>query len=185
VNGDTVNGDTVNGDTVQVTQDNLVSAVQALVDKDEIARVLYDYAYYLDLNETDKLLRLFTQDCHIAYGPEHGADGVAAYRETLQGEKYGVGAFFAGTSHHVSNVAVDFLDENTAAVRSVLYAWHKYNRERPDGVVMGQYHDILVRTAEGWRIKRRELKHAGTENYHAKGAALNPIPRNSGTAPEA
>ncbi len=44
---------------------------------------------------------------------------------------------------------------------------------------MGQYHDIVVRTPDGWRIKRRELKHAGTENYHAKGDALNPIPRNN------
>jgi len=164
---------------MKVTQDNLVTAVQALVDKDEIARVLYDYAYHLDLNETDKLLGLFTPDCHIAYGPEHGANGVDEYRETLQSEKVGVGAFFAGTSHHVSNVAIDFTDEDTATVRSVLYAWHNYQRDRPDGVVMGQYHDILVRTADGWRIKRRELKHAGTENYHAKGDALNPIPRNN------
>lgn len=164
---------------MKVTEGNLVIAVQALVDKDEIARVLYDYAYYLDLNETGKLLELFTQDCHIAYGPAHGADGVDAYRETLQSERFGVGAFFAGTSHHVSNVVIDFVDEDTAAARSVLYAWHKYNRERPDGVVMGQYHDILVRTPAGWRIKRRELKHAGTETYHAKGDALNPIPRNN------
>lgn len=164
---------------MQVTAENLLSVVQLLVDKDEITRVLYDYAYYLDLNETDKLLELFTPDCHIAYGPGHGATGIEAYRETLQSEKFGVGAFFAGTSHHVSNIVIDFTDPDTAAVRSVLYAWHKYIRERPDGVVMGQYHDIVVRTPDGWRIKRRELKHAGTENYHAKGDALNPIPRNN------
>jgi hypothetical protein len=35
----------------------------------------------------------------------------------------------------------------------------------------------VVRTPDGWRIRRRELKHAGTENYHAKGPALNPIGR--------
>ncbi|MCW2672451.1 MAG: hypothetical protein JWP14_1040 [Frankiales bacterium] len=164
---------------MSVTQDNLLATVQKLVDQGDIARVLYDYANFLDLNETEQLLALFTGDCHIAYGPEHGADGVDAYRETLESDRFGVGAFFAGTSHHVSNVVIDFVDDNTASVRSVLYAWHKYNRDRPDGVVMGQYHDILVRTPEGWRIKRRELKHAGTESYHAKGDALNPIPRNN------
>ena len=162
---------------MRVTQDNVLEAVQRLIDKDEIAQVLYDYANFLDLNETDALVQLFTPDCHIAYGPEHGADGIDAYRETLQNDKFGVGAFFAGTSHHVSNVVVEFTDPDTAQVRSVLYAWHKYNRDRPDGVVMGQYHDILVRTDAGWRIKRRELKHVGTETYHAKGDALNPIPR--------
>jgi hypothetical protein len=162
-----------------VTQDTLLATVQRLVDKDAIARVLFDYANFLDLNDTKSLTALFTPDCYIAYGADHGADGIEAYRETLESPKFGVGAFFAGTSHHVSNVVIDFADDDTANVRSVLYAWHKYNRDRPDGVLMGQYHDILVRTSDGWKIKRRELKTVGTENYHAKGDALNPIPRNS------
>lgn len=164
---------------MKVTDENLLATVQRLVDKDEIERVLYDYANFLDLNDTKNLVTLFTSDCHIAYGPDHGADGIEAYRETLEHEKFGVGAFFAGTSHHVANVVIDFADDDTANVRSVLYAWHRYNRDRPDGVVMGQYHDVLVRTDDGWKIQRRELKHAGTENYHAKGDALNPIPRNN------
>ncbi|MDO9454803.1 nuclear transport factor 2 family protein [Nocardioides sp.] len=162
---------------MKVTQDNVLGAVQILVDKDEIAQVLYDYANFIDLNETDSLLELFTPDCFISYGGDHGADGIDAYRETLQSEKFGVGAFFAGTSHHVSNVVIDLVDPDTAHVRSALYAWHKYNRDRADGVLMGQYHDILVRTDAGWRIKRRELKGAGTQTYHAKFDALNPIPR--------
>jgi ketosteroid isomerase-like protein len=162
---------------MRVTQDNVVEAVQRLIDKDEIARVLFDYANFLDLNDTKRVTALFTPDCYIAYGQDHGADGIEAYRETLESDKFGVGAFFAGTSHHVSNVVIDFADDDTANVRSVLYAWHKYNRQRPDGVLMGQYHDVIVRTPDGWKIKRRELKTVGTENYHAKGDALNPIPR--------
>lgn len=162
---------------MKVTKDNLEEIVQRLVDEADIRRVLFQYAHFLDHNEIDSLTALFTADCHIAYGPDHGADGIAAYKETLSDEKFGVGAFFAGTSHHVSNIVIDFAGQDEANVRSQLYAWHKYNRERPDGVVMGQYHDVVVRTAEGWRIKRRELKHVGTESYHAKGDALNMIPR--------
>ncbi|MEJ1922201.1 nuclear transport factor 2 family protein [Microbacterium sp. KHB019] len=162
-----------------VTDDNLIATVQRLVDENEIQRVLFDYAFHLDAADPDKMIPLFTPDLYIAYGPEHGAEGAEAYLETLSNENTGIAAFFAGTSHHVSNVVIDFVDADTANVRSVLYAYHKYNRERPDGIVYGQYHDIFVRTPEGWRIKRRELKHAGTETYHAKGAALNPIPRNS------
>lgn len=164
---------------MSVTPDNVLATVQKLVDQDAIRRVIYDYAHFLDLNETEQLLALFTPDCRVAYGPEHGADGTDAYREVLQSDKVGIGAFFAGTSHHVSNVVIDFVDDDTARVRSVLYAWHRYNRPRPDGVVMGQYHDIVVRTKEGWRIRLRELQHAGTQTYHAKGDALNPIPRNN------
>lgn len=164
---------------MKVTQENLLATVQRLVDEEAIRRVLFDYANYLDLNETASLVKLFTEDCHIAYGADHGADGIEAYRETLESEKFGVGAFFAGTSHHVSNVVIDFADDDTANVRSVLYAWHKYNRDRPDGILMGQYHDIVVRTEDGWKIKRRELKGVGTESYHAKGDALNLVPRNN------
>ncbi|MGW5514433.1 nuclear transport factor 2 family protein [Nocardia africana] len=160
-----------------VTEDTLTKAVQQLVDKDAIKDVLYNYAHYLDSNMIPELTALFTEDCYIAYQPNLGAEGIDAYRATLEDEKFGVGGFFAGTSHHVSNVVITFEDENTAHSRAIVYAWHKYNRERPDGIVMGQYHDILVRTPDGWKIKRRELKHAGTENYHAKGESLNPIPR--------
>jgi ketosteroid isomerase-like protein len=160
-----------------VDGDNLIATVQRLVDEDDIKRVLFEYAYHLDMNEPRELVDLFTEDCHIIYMPGHGAEGKEAYLETLTDEKVGIGGFFAGTSHHVSNVVIDFEDADTARVRSILYAWHKYNRERPDGIVMGQYHDVVVRTPDGWRIKQRELKHAGTETYHAK--VLNPIARNS------
>lgn len=162
---------------MKVTADNLVKHVQRLVDEADIQRVLFDYAFHLDGNRPDELIKNFVEDLHVSYGGEHGAKGKAAYLETLANDKTGVGAFFAGTSHHVSNVVIDFVDEDSANVRSVLYAWHKYNRERADGIVMGQYHDQFVRTPEGWKIKRRELKHAGTETYHAKAAQLNPIPR--------
>lgn len=162
-----------------VNADNLISNVQKLVDRVDIERVLFDYAFHLDAADPEKMIPLFTADLHVAYGPSHGAEGADAYLETLSNEKTGIASFFAGTSHHVSNVVIDFTGDNTATVRSVLYAYHKYNRERPDGIVMGQYHDEFVRTPGGWKIKRRELKHMGTENYHAKSSALNPIPRKS------
>ncbi len=147
-----------------MTVDSTERAVQQLVDKDAIRTVLYDYAYFLDMNLTTELSGLFTEDCYIAYGPGFGAEGIEEYRKTLEG----VGTFFTATSHHVSNVKIEFEDDDTAKVRSVVYAWHRYQRERPDGHVMGQYHDVLVRTAEGWRFKRRELKHAGTVDFHTK-----------------
>jgi ketosteroid isomerase-like protein len=147
-----------------MTVDSMERAVRQLVDKDAIRTVLYDYAYYLDMNLTNELAGLFTDDCFIAYGPGFGADGIEEYRKTLEG----VGTFFTATSHHVSNVKVEFTDDDTAEVRSAVYAWHRYQRERPDGHVMGQYHDVLVRTAAGWRFKRRELKHAGTTDFHTK-----------------
>ncbi|MEV1131889.1 nuclear transport factor 2 family protein [Agromyces sp. NPDC049794] len=169
---------------MSVKPDNLIATVQRLVDEGDIKRVLYEYGYHLDMANPEKMLPLFVSELEVVYGPEHGAVGAEAYLDTLANDKTGIAAFFAGTSHHVSNVVIDFLDEDNAEVRSVLYAWHKYNRERPDGIVYGQYHDVFVRTEEGWKIQRRELKHAGTEDYHAKGAMLNPIARKSRVADE-
>lgn len=138
-----------------------------LLETQKVERVLYDYAYYLDMNQPDDLAALFTSDCYVAYGPDFGAEGRQAYRKTLDG----IGTFFSATSHHVSNVVVDFDEElRTATVRSVLYAWHQYTKEgKRDGHFFGQYHDVLVRDDEhGWRFTRRELRAAGVVDFHVK-----------------
>jgi hypothetical protein len=165
------------GRAVTVTPDNVIATVQRLVDEADIKRVLFEYAFNLDAADPDKMLPLFTSDLYVAYGRSHGATGPEEYLDVLANEKTGIAAFFGATSHHVSNVVVDFVDADTANVRSVLYAWHKYNRERPDGIVYAQYHDVFARTPDGWKIRRREQLTTGTEQYHAKGDALVMAPR--------
>jgi ketosteroid isomerase-like protein len=138
--------------------------LQQLIDADEIRRVIYEYAFHLDMNHPDELASLFVEDCEVVYGPNFGADGIDAYRGTLEG----IGEFFEATSHHVSNVVVDFTTDDQASVRSVVYAWHRYRRDRPDSHVWGQYHDVMVRIDGSWRFKRRELRAAGTKDFHVK-----------------
>jgi ketosteroid isomerase-like protein len=140
------------------------TAVQHLVAAEEIRRLIYDYAFHLDMNHPQELAELFVEDCEVIYGPGFGAEGKEAYLKTLDG----IGAFFQATSHHVSNVVVDFTGEAEATARSVLYAWHRYNRDRPDGHVWGQYHDGFVRVGGRWLFKRRELRVSGTHNFHVK-----------------
>ncbi|MER6975676.1 nuclear transport factor 2 family protein [Streptomyces carpinensis] len=167
---------------MKVTSDNIQAVVQRLADEADIQRVIFDYAFHLDAADPEKMLPLFTDDLYVAYGPSHGAKGPEEYLEVLGNEKTGIAGFFAGTSHHVSNVAIDFVDEDTAKVRSVLLAWHRYNRERPDGIVYAQYHDVFKRTADGWKIQRREQLTTGTEQYHAKAHALVMAPRKNAKA---
>ena len=149
------------------TREVLTKEIAELVEKSKIERVLFDYAYNLDMNLPDQLVELFTEDCYVAYGPDFGAEGRAAYRETLDG----IGTFFTATSHHVSNIVVDFSDDlTTAKVRSVLYAWHRYTKEgKADGYFFGQYHDDFVRDDEhGWRFTRRELRASGVVDFPVK-----------------
>ena len=135
-----------------------------LLEERRIERLLFDYAYYLDQNQPDKLVALFVDDCEVSYAPNFGASGKAAYRETLNG----IGGYFTATSHHVSNIAIDFTDAATAQVRSVLLAMHRYRRERPDGWMFGQYHDVVVKSGGVWQFKRRELRTTMGIDYHVK-----------------
>jgi hypothetical protein len=138
--------------------------LQHLVDHKAIERLLFDYTFHLDMNHPAELADLFVEDCEVIYGPGFGALGRLAYSKTLEG----IGTYFVCTSHHVSNVVVDFDSPDQARVRAVVYAWHRYTRERPDSHVYGQYHDIVVRQSGVWKFKRRELRVAGHQDFHVK-----------------
>jgi hypothetical protein len=142
---------------------------------EQIQKLLFDYAFHLDMNQTEELAALFENDCSVSYGPGFGAEGLAAYRKTLEG----VGSYFAATSHHVSNVVISFETPDLARVRSVLYAWHRYRRERPDGILWGQYHDLVSRKFGQWRFQKRELKTTGVTDFHTKPEYQTPIGRHA------
>lgn len=138
--------------------------VQQMLEYQEICKLLYDYAFHLDMNHPTELAALFVDDCEVIYGPNFGAVGKEAYAKTLEG----IGSYFAATSHHVSNVVIDFKSEDEANVRAILYAFHRYTRERPDGHVWGQYHDVVVKENGKWLFKRRELRVAAHKDFHVK-----------------
>ena len=145
--------------------------VQKLRDEKAIERIVHDYAYYLDMNQPEKMAELFVDDCEVSYAPNFGASGIDAYKQTLDG----IGTFFRGTSHHVSGVVIDWVSDTEANVRAILLAVHRYTRERPDGILYGQYHDVVVKRDGQWKFKTRILKTTMTTDYHVK--ASNPIGR--------
>lgn len=145
--------------------------VQQLIEKTAIERMIYDYSYHLDMNHPEQLAALFVEDCEVSYAPNFGASGMEAYKKTLEG----IGSYFAGTSHHNSNIVVDFTSPTEATVRSIVIALHRYRKERPDGYLYGQYFDTVVKRDGAWKFKRRELRTTLTVDYHVK--ASNPIGR--------
>jgi len=144
---------------------------QLLVEQRAIERMMFDYSYHLDMNHPRELAELFVEDCEVNYAPNFGAKGMEDYKKTLEG----IGTFFRGTSHHNSNIVIDFVNDGEANVRSIVLAIHRYTKERPDGVLYGQYHDVVVKTPQGWKFKRRELRTTMTTDYHVR--ASNPIGR--------
>jgi SnoaL-like domain len=142
-----------------------------LLDERAIERIVFDYAYFLDMNMPEEMAALFVDDCEVSYAPNFGATGMEAYKKTLDG----IGTFFKATTHHVSNVCVDFTSDTEATVRAVVMAIHRYTKDRPDGTLYGQYHDVVVKQDGQWKFKTRILKTTMATDYHVKTA--NPIGR--------
>ncbi|CAM3993004.1 SnoaL-like domain-containing protein [Novosphingobium lubricantis] len=150
---------------------SFANALDRIVEERAIERMMYDYSYYLDMNQPEQMATLFVYDCEVSYAPNFGAVGMEAYKQTLDG----IGTFFRGTSHHNSNITIDFVSETEADVRSIVLAVHRYTKERPDGILYGQYFDRVVKTDGQWKFKRRELRTTMTTDYHVR--ASNPIGR--------
>lgn len=146
-------------------------ALDRIVEERAIERIVFDYAYYLDMNMPDKMIELFVDDCEVSYAPNFGATGIEDYAKTLDG----IGTFFSATSHHVSNIVIDWVSDNEATLRAAVLAIHRYTKERPDGILYGQYHDVVVKQEGQWKFKKRILKTVMTTDYHVK--ASNPIGR--------
>ena len=128
-------------------------------DRIEIEQVLIAYCMHLDRMDLASLACLFSEDCTVEYGdnPHLRSNG----REHLERSLERMWRW-TRTSHHLSNVLVEFVDGDTARCTSYVHAWH----ERADGstaTVFGQYHDILVRQSDCWLIHRRRMVMNGSD----------------------
>lgn len=136
------------------------SALRRLIDHQEITDLIHDYCTYLDLYEPALVAALFTEDCITDYGPSFG--GEVAGREKLERGWFHALATWEATSHHVSNIRLEFEDDDNARGTTYLYAWHRHgDSETPDLHVWARYNDRFVRTSEGWRFSERRVTAAG------------------------
>lgn len=132
--------------------------------------MLHSYCRFLDLNQPDLAANLFTEDCTANYrrgatrsdasdfrlrGPLRGRVEVAAYLTAAMNR-------FAATSHHLSNVEMEFEGPDRVQSTAYLLAWHRSPLDNAaDFTMYGRYHDVLIRTDAGWRIADRRLRSAG------------------------
>ena len=130
-----------------------------ILDRIQIERTLVEYCVSLDLMDLASLAELFSENCIVDYGDNpnlksRGRDCLARSLERMWR--------WTRTSHHLSNVLVEFVDRDTAHCTSYVHAWH----ERADGstaTVLGQYHDVLVRRPDRWLIHRRRMVMNGND----------------------
>jgi uncharacterized protein (TIGR02246 family) len=151
--------------------------LQQLVDRQAIVDVIHAYCRNVDLLRPADVAALFTDDCTVDYGPGLGrpSNGAAELERRLAAGL----PTFAATSHHVSNIEVAFDGDDAATATTYVYAWHRYDDDRPDAHVWARYHDLFVRRDGGWRIAERVLRVAGQQAFDV---AWYPIGRADGTA---
>ena len=138
-------------------------AVWELVQRQLINETLFDYSYYVDRNDPAGLvLKVFCEDGCFELGSRHaviGRDNLARmFAKTL--------AVFTATSHHVSNVRIQFRGDDSAEASAYVYAWHIAVDDGRRIDLWGRYHDHLRLTPDGWLIANRRLSVAGSDGWH-------------------
>jgi hypothetical protein len=126
----------------------------------EIQQLMALYGHAVDASDQSMFPSVFTEDAVFdaratGWGLFEGREAIAAW--------FGLGKPPHPPSHHMTNAHVYEAGGETR-VRS---KWLIIDR-RSGGVVSGDYDDIVVRTAQGWRIKCRSFLIRHPVNYEGQ-----------------
>ncbi len=117
----------------------------------EIQRVIALYSHAADDADGKQLAEVFTDDALLQptqVEPKRGLDEIRDYFTRIVPSQP-----VPTISHHTMNTVIDIEpDGQRARARSKMIGVRK-----DMGFICGEYRDVLVRTAAGWRIKERTI----------------------------
>ena len=153
-----------------MTIEELEARLHLVEDRQEIADLLVRYARAVDDGDDEQLARCFTADAEATFAGVPAGVGGRAITSFLR-STMGTATRLAST-HNVANITVTVRgDEADAISNAVVYGVRGDPPEmRARGV---RYDDLLVRTPDGWRIKRRT--HRPHWEAAARDVPLTPI----------
>lgn len=130
--------------------------LQELSDRAEIGDIFTRYATGVDTRDWGLWRTCFTDDVHMSANVREGISsfGADALVAKCRSDVEGLDA----TQHIITNHNIQ-LDGDTAHCTSYLHAQHVFRRAHSDGhhIVGGYYTYEMLRTPEGWRIKKYSL----------------------------
>ena len=130
----------------------------SLEDRQAVVDVTIAYCWALDTRDWDALDEVFLADATASLGSE--LIGLEAIKERVTDALKPLDH----SQHVVSNHQVR-VDGDVATSRCYFVAQHTVagTEGGPNFIVAGRYEDALLRTAAGWRIRRRELSVTWTD----------------------
>jgi 3-phenylpropionate/cinnamic acid dioxygenase small subunit len=130
---------------------------QEVADELAIRNVVARLAQLADMGVLDDYLKLWTED---ASWEMPGAPPRKGHADILQGakERRASGMQGPGTStrHVITTLSVE-LDGLDAATTDSYFLFVTDTSTSPRLSIVGHYHDTLRRSAEGWRVARRQI----------------------------
>lgn len=117
-----------------------------------------DYAIYRDRFDAEGFSSLFTEDASLTVGGQTWV-GRANIRARIEGLKNG-----SSIRHLMSTIRITPVDADNATGISyaTIYSAPAGSTTVEGFALIGEYHDTFVRTADGWKISKRELHTAYT-----------------------
>jgi 3-phenylpropionate/cinnamic acid dioxygenase small subunit len=141
-----------------------------LEDRAAIEDQMFRYARATDWLEPENHRLVFADDCVFASphsGDMHGPDAVVEWMGRVLQQ-------FEATQHLISNISITFTGDDTADAVSYVRAWHRFlDRDKPDMILWGEYHDRWILVDGTWRILERRVLEAGIEPRR-DGGVVNP-----------
>ena len=129
--------------------------VAALLDREEIRRVIMDFARAVDRRDWDLLRSCFHPDGRDDHGVFAGDAG-----EYVEWVAANLPGFAERTMHFVGNVIVDLEGPAVARSESYVVGYHRYTREdgtRADWIAAGRYLDRFEKRDGAWKIAERQM----------------------------
>ncbi len=141
--------------------------LRELQDRIEISDVLHRYAAAVDGKDWELLRTCFTDDVEAdfrAFGGRDVVRGAEAWVEAIRATLQGMDATQHLTGNHVHRI-----DGDEARLTAYIQAVHIFANDKGDSeyTIGGHYDCDMVRSPEGWRIRRYALVvrwHRGNRN---------------------
>ena len=122
-----------------------------------VRNVIVRLAQYADgLGSCEQYAELFTVDAEwlMPNAPRHGRADILEGSIARRAEG-GVGPG-SKSRHIVAATAVEFTNDDEAVADSY-WVFYVETNTAPKATLVGHYHDIIVRTEDGWKMARREI----------------------------